>query len=68
MTKKQRRQIGREAAKATNGGFRAGKRKKGNSLLKQAPKMSARVITYTITDEHGNNRGTVKTITTKIPE
>jgi hypothetical protein len=68
MTKKQRRQIGRTPAKLTNGGFRAGKRRKGNSLLKQAPKQSATVKTYYMQDEHGNTLGTVKTLTYKQGE
>lgn len=65
MTKKERRQIGREPAKATNGGFRAGKRRRGNSLLKVAPKMQSRAVTYYMVDDHGNTIGTVNTITTK---
>jgi len=65
MSKKERRQIGRTPAKLTNGGFRAGKRRKGNSLLKKAPKQSTTVKTYYMIDDHGNNLGNVKTITTK---
>lgn len=33
------------------GGFRAGKRKRGNSLLKQAPKEATRVVPFNIVDD-----------------
>lgn len=65
MTKKEKRQIGRTPANLTNGGFRAGKRKKGNSLLKKAPKSSAVTIKYAMVDADGNIIGYVDTITTK---
>jgi hypothetical protein len=52
-------------ARVTNGGFRAGKRKRGNSLLKIAPKMQARAITYYVYDANDRLVGSVKTITTK---
>lgn len=51
MTKKEKRQIGRIPAKlGVSGGHKAGKRRRGNSLLKQAPKTSVRVIPLQIRD------------------
>jgi hypothetical protein len=68
MSKKERRQIGREPATHTNGGFRAGKRKRGNSLIKKAPKASAVTIKYAITDEHDNVVARFDTLTYRKPE
>lgn len=51
MTKKERRQIGRTPAKiGVSGGFKAGKRKKGNSLLKRSPVTTSRVIPIQVRD------------------
>jgi len=62
MTKKERRQIGRTPAKLTNGGFRAGKRKRGNSLLRQSPKVNTRVTVFNMHDADGNYLGAVSTL------
>lgn len=68
MTKKERRQIGREEPSYTNGGFRAGKRKRGNSLLRKAPVTTTKVTTYYAKDEYGNTVGKIKTFKGKLPE
>ena len=48
-----------------SGGFRAGKRKRGNSLLKKAPKNQAHAITFYVRDADGMLVGSVRTITSK---
>jgi hypothetical protein len=50
---------------AVSGGFRAGKRKRGNSLLKRAPKTNAHAITFYIRDELGDTVDTVRTLSYK---
>lgn len=51
MTKKERRQIGRTPAKlGVSGGFKAGKRKRGNSLLKKQAVTVSRVIPLQVRD------------------
>jgi hypothetical protein len=64
MTKKERRQIGREQAPlGVNGGHRTGKRKRGNSLTKLAPKTTVRAVQYEATDDDGNVVARFSTIT-----
>jgi len=48
-----------------NGGFRAGKRKRGNSLIKRKPRASTVVTTYVMRDDLGQKLGEVKTLTYK---
>lgn len=50
---------------AVNGGFRAGKRKRGNSPLRRKPRASAVAVTYVIRDEFGNYVTSLKTVTYK---
>lgn len=52
-------------AKAVRAGFRAGKRKRGNSPLKRKPRSSAVAVTYVVRDEHGQYVTSLKTITFK---
>jgi hypothetical protein len=66
MTKKEKRQLGRTPAPiGVFGGHRTGKRKRGNSLLKVAPKDTTRATIYDATDDHGNTVATFKTLTYK---
>lgn len=37
-----------------NAGHRAGKRKRGTSVLKRKPRASALIVRFDIADEHGN--------------
>ena len=48
---------------AVNGGFRAGKRKRGTSLLKRKPKQTAHAITYYVKDENGDTVASLRTLT-----
>lgn len=52
-----------------SGGFRAGKRRRGNSLLKRKPNEVTRTFARDLIDEQGTVRVTnVRTITYKRPE
>lgn len=52
-------------AGAVNGGHRAGKRKRGNSLTKRAPNTNAHAITFYVRDEDGNTVASVRTLSYK---
>jgi hypothetical protein len=54
-----------EIPSAVNGGFRAGKRRRGNSLLKRKPRASTLVTTYNVRDEHGDTVATIRTLNYK---
>jgi hypothetical protein len=63
MTKKEKRQIGRESASiGVFGGHRTGKRRRGNSLTKKAPRANTTVTTYNIVDTDGIVVGRINTL------
>lgn len=69
MTKKEKRQLGRETAPiGPYAGHKAGKRKRGVSVLKRRPRAATVVTRYVAKDEHGNTLAHVKTLTYRNPE